>query len=102
MSYAAALGVGVLAAALGHVLLRRFFLKRSVAMLVLAILAFLVGQVGYYVALLGLDVGVVYMATGLIPAIGLALAHGLLREPANRHQIAAVALIALGVFVYTL
>ena len=97
-----ALAVGVFCAALGHVLLRRFFQRRAWVGIALALASFATGQLGYYVALLGLDVGVVYMANGLIPATALALAHALLGEEVRRQQITAVAVIAVGVAVYAL
>ena len=102
MTFGIALAFGVVAAGAGHVLLRRFFLDRTALGAVVAVTAFVAGQVGYYVALRGLDVGSVYMANGLIPVVALALSHALLDERVSRHQIGATALIVAGVIVYNL
>ncbi len=96
----AALAGGVAAAAAGHVLLRGSLVGRSAPTLLLAVAAFLVGQVGYYVALRGLEVGTVYMANGFIPVIALALSRALLGERVTARQAASVGLIVLGVLVY--
>ena len=91
MSSFAALVFGVVAAAAGHVLLRRFFLGRSLAGLAAAGGTLLAGQIGYYIALRGLDIGSVYMANGFIPVIAIALSTWLLDERIAPRQIGAVA-----------
>ena len=87
--------------ALAQISYKLFFARgRRPGVFVLSMSLFVLAQIGFFVALTHLEVGVVYMSTGLIHVLVLALARLVLGEKITRHHVAAVALIAGGLLVY--
>lgn len=100
------MGVAFLAAALvctavAQLTYKQFFTSgRRLRMLLRALILFAIAQLGFFAALTQLDVGVVYMSTGIIHVIVLALSRYVLHENVTRDHAIAVILIAGGLIVY--
>ena len=100
------IGAGILALALAttataQVCYKLYFVggKRP-AVLAAALALFAIAQVVFFISLTRLDVGVVYMSTGFIQVLVLALSKFVLRERVTRDHVFAVALIAGGLILY--
>ena len=65
-----------------------------------ALSMFVLAQIGFFFALTELDVGLVYMSTGLTHVTVLLLSYFVLEEPITRHHWMAVALICGGLGLY--
>jgi multidrug transporter EmrE-like cation transporter len=57
-------------------------------------------QIGFFAALTQLEVGVVYMSTGVVQIMVLTLSRSVLREHVTRDHVIAVILIVGGLVVY--
>lgn len=75
--------------------------NRRPALFVAAAGLFVLTQGAFYLALRSIDVGTVYMATGLTHVLVLGLARVLLQETIDRRHLTAVTLIVLGLILYT-
>jgi undecaprenyl phosphate-alpha-L-ara4N flippase subunit ArnE len=76
--------------------------RRRLSLLALALSLFALAQIGFFVALTLLDLGVVYMSTGLIQVIVLLLSRFVLKENISRDHWIAVGLIWGGLVLYFL
>ena len=72
------------------------------ATLVTALSLFVVAQVAFFLALTRLDIGVVYMSTGLTHILVLALSRFVLDEKVTQDHLVAVLLIGGGLILYAL
>ncbi len=105
-----ALVVSLGLAGIGQVLFKRWALARAAAQpagrlapisrLVPALVAFAVAQLGFFVALTKLSVGVVYMSTAATQVLVLYLSYWWLGEAVTKHHITGVAAIVLGILLY--
>jgi drug/metabolite transporter (DMT)-like permease len=95
-----ALGAALVCTALGQITYKRYFQRRCWPLLAAAFATFAAAQIGFFVALKELAVGVVYMSMGLTQVLVLALSHYVLREAVTRHHLVAVALIVGGLVLY--
>lgn len=77
-----------------------FAAGRKLSVLVRALVLFGLAQIGFFVALTQLDIGVVYMSTGAVHVVVLALSRIVLREQVTKDHVIAIALIAGGLIVY--
>ena len=75
---------------------------RRRSLLVLALSLFGLAQVGFFIALTFLDLGVVYMSTGVIQVIVLLLSRFVLQENISSDHWIAVGLIFGGLVLYSL
>lgn len=73
---------------------------RSLRLLFMALALFGTAQIGFFLALRGLSVGVVYMSTGLTQVLVLALSRVVLREGVGSDHAIAVGLILSGLALY--
>lgn len=97
----AVLTMAVTSTALAQVSYKRYFSSdRTRVLLVAALGLFALAQVGFFAALTRLDVGVVYMSTGITHVLVIGLSRFVLRERVTRHHLIAVALIAGGLVLY--
>ena len=95
------LAAGLICTAFAQYSYKSYYVRsRSRPILLRALILFAVAQVGFFVALTGLEVGVVYMSTGVIHVLVLALSKFGLRENVNRNHLVAVALIVGGLLLY--
>jgi drug/metabolite transporter (DMT)-like permease len=81
---------------------KSYFRDRRFSLLILAAASFGVGQLGFFLALKSLNLGLVYMATGLIQVLVLWSSRVLLKETVSAHQALAVGAIVFGVALYAL
>jgi drug/metabolite transporter (DMT)-like permease len=95
-----ALGAALVCTAVGQVAYKRYFALRQGPLLAAAFATFAVAQLGFFVALKGLEVGVVYMSMGLAQVLVLALSHYVLGETVTRRHLVAVGLIVGGLVLY--
>ena len=95
-----ALSVGLLSAAMGQVAYKLWFQRRGSFLLAAALGLFVLGQVGFFVALTGLALGLVYMSTALSQIVVLALSSGVVGERLTRDHAVGVGLIVLGILLY--
>ena len=80
-----------------------YFLRgRRLRILAVALSLFVLAQVGFFLALTRLDVGVVYMATGLIHILVIGLSRSVLHERVTGDHLVAVTLIAGGLILCAL
>lgn len=77
-----------------------FAAGRRLPVLLRALVLFGVAQIGFFAALTQLEVGVVYMSTGVVHVMVLALSRSVLREHVTRDHVIAVVLIVGGLFFY--
>ena len=75
-------------------------MEKRLSRQVVALALFGLAQIGFFVALTQLEVGVVYMSTGVIQLLVLVLSRSVLREHVTRDHLIAVALIMGGLIVY--
>jgi drug/metabolite transporter (DMT)-like permease len=73
---------------------------RRAVVLILALTLFAVAQVGFFLALTQLAVGVVYMSMGFVHILVMALSKTVLDENLTRDHWVAVALISGGLLLY--
>ncbi|HEU4429460.1 MAG TPA: EamA family transporter [Myxococcota bacterium] len=95
-----ALGVGLLAAAAGQVVFKQWSQRHSHALLAGAIGLFALGQGGFFVALMGLDVGLVYMSTALSQLLVMGLSRAVFSERLDRDHAIGIGLIVAGIVLY--
>jgi drug/metabolite transporter (DMT)-like permease len=97
------LALALTGTAFGQLSYKLYFVRgRSPRMLVAALGLFVLAQVGFFVALTHLEVGVVYMSTGLVHLLVITLSRVVLKEHITRDHLVAVALIAAGLVIYAL
>ena len=98
---AVALAVGLTGTAVAHVTYKTFVARgRRLVLLLAAMGLFGLAQLGFFVALTGLDVGIVYMSTAFTHALVLALSKFVLGEEVGRHHLVAIALVTIGLVLY--
>jgi drug/metabolite transporter (DMT)-like permease len=95
-----ALGTSFTTTACGQVTYKLFSTTRKLLFLGLALGLFIAAQLGNYIALHRLDIGTVYIGTGITQVLVLALSRVILREKLTRDHIIAVALIVGGLALY--
>lgn len=101
MISAGILGVAVASAAFAQVSYKLFFLRdKRRALLLQAFGLFATAQIAFFLALTQLEIGVVYMATGLIHVLILGLSRFVLDEHITSDHLIAVGAIVLGLVVY--
>ena len=95
------LGAALLSTALAQVSYK-FWISRNRArsVLLIALGLFAAAQVGFFVSLTTLEVGLVYMSTGLIHVAVLLLSYFVLEERLTMDHWIAVALIGGGLVIY--
>jgi drug/metabolite transporter (DMT)-like permease len=76
--------------------------SRKLPHLIQALILFALAQVGFFLALTELEVGLVYMSTGLTHLMVMLLSGQVLKERITAHHWAAASLIAVGLVVYAL
>ena len=86
--------------AVGQVAYKAHVDRRRGPLLAVALGLFAVAQLGFFLALTGLDVGVVYMSMGLSQVLVLILASRVLGESVTRHHVVAAGLILGGLALY--
>jgi drug/metabolite transporter (DMT)-like permease len=100
------MATALLAAALACTAFAQFSYKlyyvrnRQRSILIRAIALFALAQLGFFFALTQLEIGVVYMSTGLIQVVVLALSRFALKEHVTGNHVFAVLLIVGGLFLY--
>ena len=100
------MAIALLAAALLCTAFAQFFYKlyyvrdRQRSMLLRALVLFALAQLGFFFALTRLDIGVVYMSTGMIQVLMLALSRFALGENVTGNHVVAVMLIVGGLAMY--
>ena len=100
---AAVLSVALASTAFAQLSYKLYFVRgRPLRMLGTALTLFLLAQLGFFFALTQLEVGVVYMSTGLVHLLVIALSKFVLDEDITRDHVVAVAMIATGLVVYAL
>ena len=98
---AAILSVALASTAFAQLSYKLYFVRgRSIRTLATALSLFVLAQVGFFFALTRLEVGVVYMSTGLVHMLVMALSRFVLRENVSRDHLLAVAMIATGLLIY--
>lgn len=101
MMGAAFLATALLCTALAQLSYKLYFTAgRRLALLYRALILFGIAQVGFFVALTRLDIGVVYMSTGFVQVLVLLFSRFVLREDVTRDHVIAVGLIVGGLIVY--
>ena len=96
-----ALAVGLTGTAVAHVTYKTFVARgRRIALFLIAMGLFGLAQAGFFVALTGLEVGVVYMSTAITHALVLALSRFVLGEEIGRHHLVAIGLVTIGLVLY--
>lgn len=96
------LAIGLAGGAAGHVAYKAYFRARSLPVLLVAGASFGIGQLGFFFALKSLNLGLVYMATGLIQVVVLMLSRVVLKEVVSARHTVAVGIITAGVVLYAL
>jgi drug/metabolite transporter (DMT)-like permease len=96
------LAVAVLVSAAGQVQFKIYALNRSKWAFVSTVILFLLAPIFSYLALKGIGVDAVYMATSLNTFIVLLLSKYLLDERVQRGQLVACLVVVAGVVVYLL
>ena len=100
---AAFLTTALLCTALAQLSYKLYFTAgRRLPVLARAVVLFGVAQIGFFAALTQLEVGVVYMSTGVVHIIVLGLSKSVLREHVTRDHVVAVGLIVGGLVVYAI
>jgi drug/metabolite transporter (DMT)-like permease len=100
---AVVLSVALASTAFAQLSYKLYFVRgRSMRMFGTALALFVLAQLGFFFALTRLEVGVVYMSTGLIHLLVMALSRFVLHEDISRDHLVAVAMIAAGLLVYAL
>lgn len=95
------LGLALLSTAVAQVSYKTYVaVHRETGVLFLALGLFGLAQIGFFVSLTTLDVGLVYMSTGLIHVMVLILSKFVLKESVTIDHWIAVALITLGLVLY--
>lgn len=95
------LGLALLSTAVAQVSYKTYVaVRRETGVLFLALGLFGLAQIGFFVSLTTLDVGRVYMSTGLIHVMVLILSRFVLKESITIDHWIAVALITLGLVLY--
>ena len=99
----AMVAVALTSTAFAQLSYKLYFLRgRRFRILATALSLFVLAQVGFFLALTKLDFGAVYMATGLIHILVIALSRFVLHERVTRDHLVAVALITGGLILYAL
>ena len=96
----AILVVSVTLVAVAQVTFKRSMTESNRLQFLGAMALFGVAQIGFFFALLGIEVGMVYMATALTHVIVLVLSHRWLGERMERGHLVAAGIVALGVLIY--
>ena len=95
------LAVALVCTALAQVTYKMYFSRgRHFGRLVGALALFGLAQIGFFLALTRLDIGVVYMSMGAVHLMVLALSRFVLREEVGWNHMIAVMLIAGGLIFY--
>jgi drug/metabolite transporter (DMT)-like permease len=94
------LALALVTASLGQVMYKSYSKKNSYSQLFGCIFCFCLTPVASYLALKGIGLDVVYMATSLNSFIIIVLSKLFLEENINRHQLIGAVFIFLGVVVY--
>lgn len=94
--------VALLAGSIGQVVYKMYAASRGVCHLLFALFCFGLTPVCSWIALQGLGVDVVYIATSLNTFIILISSKFLLGEDVNRHQVMGVLLVFAGVLIYVI
>ncbi len=98
---AVVLGAALLATAFAQVNYKIWVVRdRSRVIIIRALGLFASAQIGFFWALTSLDVGLVYMSTGLIHVTVLLLSYFILDEQLTMDHWVAVTLIAGGLVIY--
>lgn len=98
---AALLGLALLCTAFAQFSYKLYYVRnRRRLILVRALALFAAAQLGFFLALTQLEIGVVYMSTGLIQVLVLALSRFALQENVTGNHVFAVLLIVGGLFLY--
>lgn len=100
MSSFIVLAAALTSVAFGQLNFKLYAVKSSYVNLAIAIVLFAAAQVGFFVALMDLRIGVVYMSTALTQGLVLLLSHYVLRETISRHHGIALLLIVIGIVLY--
>jgi drug/metabolite transporter (DMT)-like permease len=86
----------------GQIAFKLYFERKQLLLLLGACGTFVVAQIGFFLALRELSVGIVSMSMGLAQVLVLAMSHYVLRETVTRHHLIAVGLIVSGLGLYAL
>ncbi|MDJ0927433.1 MAG: hypothetical protein QNJ73_07245 [Gammaproteobacteria bacterium] len=96
----ASLVTALILVAVAQLNFKLFVMNRSIISLVLMLACFALAQLGFFVALLELQVGVVYMSTALTHGLVMLFAKYVLQEQVTRHHVGSLAVIVTGLVIY--
>ncbi len=95
-----ALGAALTLAAFGQLNFKLYALRSSRLNLAIALGCFVIAQICFFLALMDLRVGVVYLSTALTQILVLFLSRHVLREALTRHHAVAMTMIVAGIILY--
>lgn len=98
---AALLAATLLCTAYAQFSYKLYFVRdRQTSILIRALVLFALAQLGFFFALTKLEIGVVYMSTGVIQVLVLGLSRFALKENVTANHAIAVLLIVGGLLLY--